>query len=105
MPNDADGRRASLDAGGPEPARGHFSVLPEGRHAPALGPPAPYVPRPGTIPTLPVPDAASWRALHLVGVGGAGMRNIARLLMARGVTVTGSDLKDSANLRRLREAG
>ncbi len=70
------------------------SVLVEGRHAPASEPPAPYVPRPGTVPTLPVPDPSSWRTLHLVGVGGAGMRNIARLLIARGVTVTGSDLKD-----------
>jgi UDP-N-acetylmuramate--alanine ligase len=81
------------------------SVLVDGRDAPASGAPRPFVARPGTIPTLPVPEAGGWRTLHLIGVGGAGMRNIARLLMARGVTVTGSDLKDSANLRSLREAG
>jgi UDP-N-acetylmuramate--alanine ligase len=33
------------------------------------------------------------------------MRNIARLLMARGIAVTGSDLKDSPNLQSLRDAG
>ena len=81
------------------------SVLSLGRDDEATVPPAPFEPRPGTIPTLPVPDAAAWRTLHLVGVGGAGMRNIARLLMARGIRVTGSDLKDSPNLRRLRDAG
>ena len=86
-------------------SEGTASVLVDGRDAPAASAPPPFVPRPGTIPTLPVPDASAWRALHLVGVGGAGMRNIARLLMARGVTVSGSDLKDSANLRKLREAG
>ena len=41
----------------------------------------------------------------MVGVGGAGMRNIARLLMARGIAVTGSDLKDSRGLAALRTAG
>jgi UDP-N-acetylmuramate--alanine ligase len=84
---------------------GSASVLVDGRDAPASAAPPRFVPRPGTIPTLPVPDASAWRSLHLVGVGGAGMRNIARLLMARGVSVAGSDLKDSANLRRLRDAG
>ncbi|CAN5169262.1 UDP-N-acetylmuramate--L-alanine ligase [soil metagenome] len=66
---------------------------------------APYAPRPGTIPTLPVPDPATWRALHLIGIGGAGMNGIARLLLARGIAVTGSDLKDSPNLQELRESG
>jgi UDP-N-acetylmuramate--alanine ligase len=64
-----------------------------------------YEPRPGTIPTLEVPDLSTTRAAHLVGVGGAGMSGIARLLLARGVTVTGSDLKESSGLDALREAG
>jgi UDP-N-acetylmuramate--alanine ligase len=41
----------------------------------------------------------------MIGIGGAGMRNLARLMMARGIRVTGSDLKDSAALRDLRAAG
>jgi UDP-N-acetylmuramate--alanine ligase len=64
-----------------------------------------YVPRPGTIPTMEVPDLSSIRSAHLVGIGGAGMSGIARLLLARGVAVSGSDLKDSPGLLLLRGAG
>jgi UDP-N-acetylmuramate--alanine ligase len=67
--------------------------------------PAPYRPREGSIPTLPIPDPAAWRRLHLIGIGGAGMSGIARLLLVRGVEVTGSDLKESAGLGVLRERG
>jgi UDP-N-acetylmuramate--alanine ligase len=63
------------------------------------------VPRAGTIPTLDVPDPSIWRRLHLIGAGGAGMSGIARLLMARGIHITGSDLKESRTLRGLEQAG
>ena len=43
--------------------------------------------------------------MHLIGVGGAGMRNLARLFLADGLGVTGSDLKDSKGLRELRSLG
>jgi UDP-N-acetylmuramate--alanine ligase len=52
-----------------------------------------------------IPDLKGWDKVHLVGIGGAGMNGIARLLLARGVAVSGSDLKDSGGLRGLREAG
>ena len=64
-----------------------------------------YAPPPGSIPTLSVPTLEGIRRVHLIGVGGAGMRNLAELLLARGVTVSGSDLKDSKALRRLEELG
>jgi UDP-N-acetylmuramate--alanine ligase len=64
-----------------------------------------YSPPPGSIPTLPVPDLAGIRRVHLVGIGGAGMSGIARLLLARGVEVSGSDLKDGPTLPALREEG
>jgi UDP-N-acetylmuramate--alanine ligase len=64
-----------------------------------------YTPRPGTIPTLDVPDLADVRRVHMIGIGGAGMRNLARLFLARGIAVTGSDMKDSRGLAELREAG
>ena len=51
------------------------------------------------------PSPAAWRRVHLVGIGGAGMRAIAALLLARGVAVSGSDLKDSAGLDALRAGG
>lgn len=66
---------------------------------------APYVPPAGSIPTLEVPDLAPVRRIHMIGIGGAGMRNLAKLLMARGIRVTGSDLKESKGLLELRELG
>ncbi|MCE5204321.1 MAG: UDP-N-acetylmuramate--L-alanine ligase [Coriobacteriales bacterium] len=42
---------------------------------------------------------------HFIGVGGAGMSGIARVLHERGVAVTGSDLKDSRYARSLVQAG
>jgi UDP-N-acetylmuramate--alanine ligase len=45
------------------------------------------------------------RAVHLVGIGGAGMSALARVLLARGARVSGSDLKDSRGLAALRAQG
>jgi UDP-N-acetylmuramate--alanine ligase len=64
-----------------------------------------YAPPPGSIPTLGVPSLEGVRAVHLIGVGGAGMRNLARLFLADGLQVTGSDMKDSKGLRDLRSLG
>ena len=43
--------------------------------------------------------------VHVVGAGGAGMSAIASVLVAMGHTVTGSDLKESPGLARLRSLG
>lgn len=43
--------------------------------------------------------------VHVIGIGGAGMSGIARLLVARGVEVTGSDAKDSRRIEALRALG
>ncbi len=43
--------------------------------------------------------------VHLVGIGGAGMSGIARVLLARGSVVSGSDAKDSRTLAALRALG
>jgi UDP-N-acetylmuramate--alanine ligase len=64
-----------------------------------------YLAKPGSIPTLPVPDLSAVRAIHLVGIGGAGMSGIARLFLSTGVRVTGSDLKWSPGLQQLETAG
>jgi len=45
------------------------------------------------------------RAIHFVGIGGAGMNGIAEVLLNLGFTVTGSDLKAGAAVARLRELG
>jgi UDP-N-acetylmuramate--alanine ligase len=44
-------------------------------------------------------------ATHFVGIGGVGMSGLAAILLAKGEPVSGSDLRDSATLARLREAG
>jgi UDP-N-acetylmuramate--alanine ligase len=66
---------------------------------------SPYRPPEGSIPTLDVPTLQGVRAVHLIGIGGAGMRNLARLFLARGLDVSGSDLKASAGLEELRALG
>lgn len=64
-----------------------------------------YTPPPGSIPRLPVPDLAGIHAPHLVGIGGAGMSGIARVLLDRGIPVSGCDLKASAETERLAAGG
>lgn len=43
--------------------------------------------------------------VHIVGIGGAGMSGIARILLARGVEVSGSDAKSSRRLQALLPLG
>jgi len=49
-------------------------------------------------------DLSPPRTVHVVGIGGAGMSAIATVLARMGHRVSGSDLKDSQALRRLRAA-
>jgi UDP-N-acetylmuramate--alanine ligase len=44
-------------------------------------------------------------SVHVVGVGGAGMSGLARLLVESGAVVSGSDLADSSQLESLRTLG
>jgi UDP-N-acetylmuramate--alanine ligase len=50
-------------------------------------------------------DAAELGAVHFVGIGGIGMSGIARILLARGMAVSGSDAKESRALVALRALG
>jgi len=43
--------------------------------------------------------------VHFIGIGGAGMSALARLLAQRGVSVSGSDMKESRYSRSLRDLG
>lgn len=43
--------------------------------------------------------------VHFVGIGGAGMSGIARLFLAAGHTVTGSDIRDTSTVQALRDLG
>ncbi|KAA1399735.1 UDP-N-acetylmuramate--L-alanine ligase [Aeromicrobium ginsengisoli] len=52
-----------------------------------------------------VPAAGDIGAVHLVGIGGAGLSAIARLMAQQGVRVSGSDANQSAVVDALREEG
>ncbi len=53
----------------------------------------------------PPVDLASLGPVHVVGIGGAGMSGIARVMVSRGLTVSGSDEKDSRRIAALRALG
>ncbi|MCU1679124.1 MAG: murC, partial [Frankiales bacterium] len=55
--------------------------------------------------TEEIPAAADLGRVHFIGVGGVGMSGIARILLARGMAVSGSDAKDSVTLKELRMRG
>ncbi|NLW91583.1 MAG: UDP-N-acetylmuramate--L-alanine ligase [Syntrophomonadaceae bacterium] len=48
---------------------------------------------------------AAGQRIHMVGIGGAGMSGIARVLAERGCRVTGSDLQESNATQALKEMG
>ncbi len=52
-----------------------------------------------------LPPADQLGAVHFVGIGGAGLSGIARIMLARGMTVSGSDAKESRTLEALRALG
>ncbi|MGH3971604.1 MAG: UDP-N-acetylmuramate--L-alanine ligase [Mycobacterium sp.] len=53
--------------------------------------------------TAPLPPEL--RRVHMVGIGGAGMSGVARILLDRGGLVSGSDAKESRGVRALRARG
>ena len=58
-----------------------------------------------SLPASDVVPAGDMGTVHFVGIGGAGMSGIARIMLARGLPVTGSDAKDSLTLAALRALG
>ena len=55
--------------------------------------------------TTELPSLADLGRVHFVAIGGSGMSAVARLLLARGVVVSGSDARDSSTLRALAGEG
>ncbi len=53
--------------------------------------------------TPPLPDHLA--RVHMVGIGGAGMSGLARILLSRGAQVSGSDAKESRGVLSLRTRG
>ena len=58
---------------------------------------------------VPVPaellPADQLGAVHFIGIGGAGLSGIARIMLARGITVSGSDARHSPTLEALGALG
>lgn len=58
---------------------------------------------------VPIPEellpADRLGAVHFIGIGGAGLSGIARIMLARGMRVSGSDAKESRTLDALRALG
>ncbi|MEO7233732.1 MAG: UDP-N-acetylmuramate--L-alanine ligase [Lapillicoccus sp.] len=53
----------------------------------------------------PVPPAVDLGQVHFIAIGGAGMSGVARIMLAEGLTVSGSDAKDSPVLNALAAEG
>jgi UDP-N-acetylmuramate--alanine ligase len=53
----------------------------------------------------PVPDLSELGAVHFIAIGGAGMSGVARVMLARGCRVSGSDAKDTPVLTALASEG
>ncbi len=53
-------------------------------------------------PTL---DSLIGKRVHFIGIGGAGMSGLARIALSHGITVTGSDVKESTVVTALRALG
>jgi UDP-N-acetylmuramate--alanine ligase len=53
----------------------------------------------------PVPRADELGHVHFLAIGGAGMSGVARIMLARGIHVTGSDAKDVPVLKALESEG
>ncbi|MEP6600123.1 MAG: UDP-N-acetylmuramate--L-alanine ligase [Actinomycetota bacterium] len=52
-----------------------------------------------------VPPLAELGRVHIMGIGGAGMSGLARILVARGVPVSGCEARDSTTVAALRAVG
>lgn len=55
--------------------------------------------------SAPRPLPPELRRVHMVGIGGAGMSGVARILLDRGAEVSGSDAKESRGVAALRARG
>jgi UDP-N-acetylmuramate--alanine ligase len=52
-----------------------------------------------------VPAAAELGRVHIMGIAGSGMSSLARIMLSRGVPVTGCETRESDTVRQLRELG
>ena len=83
-------------------------AFPEGLILPQLLTTSPTIRRsiPATRESIPMWSAAyAGQSIHLIGIGGCGMRGLAVALMRCGARVSGSDRCESRTVQQLRDAG
>ncbi len=56
-------------------------------------------------PDYSIPVPTDLGSVHFIGIGGSGMSGLARLLLGMGHRVTGSDVRESSNIKTLRSLG
>ena len=54
---------------------------------------------------IEIPEMRRIRKIHFVGIGGSGMCGIAEVLLNQGYEISGSDVRESVNTRRLNRLG
>ncbi len=59
----------------------------------------------GASTSFPVPEMRRISAIHMIGIGGAGMSGIAEVLLNLGYQVRGSDVRGGKTIQRLRGLG
>jgi UDP-N-acetylmuramate--alanine ligase len=59
----------------------------------------------GLITPIELPTVGELGAVHFIAIGGSGMNGIASMMLAQGVSVSGSDRQDSKYLRSLEAQG
>ena len=57
------------------------------------------------VSVFTIPEMRRIRRIHFIGIGGAGMCGIAEVLKRQGYDITGSDLRESRVVDRLRGFG
>lgn len=57
------------------------------------------------VQRVDIPEMRRIRCIHFIGIGGAGMCGIAEVLLNQGYLISGSDLREGVNTRRLASLG
>jgi UDP-N-acetylmuramate--alanine ligase len=60
---------------------------------------------PETGPMHTIPEMRRIKMMHFVGIGGAGMCGVAEVLLNQGYKISGSDIAESSNTKRLESLG
>jgi UDP-N-acetylmuramate--alanine ligase len=89
----------------PEPTEPTAAGSSQAGYARPAGWAAPGAALVATAATEVVPAAADLGRVHIMGIAGSGMSSLARIMLARGLPVSGCETRESVTVRQLRELG